>query len=67
LPARRKMPTTAGPTARRVQCLSRCDRDAAATTKGMGAMTYEIGSCHVPMLSHPDCVLEVIGTAARSV
>jgi hypothetical protein len=27
-------------------------------------MTYEIGSCHVPMLSHLDCVLEAIGTAA---
>jgi pimeloyl-ACP methyl ester carboxylesterase len=33
----------------------------------MGATTYEVESSHVPMLSHPDLVLDVIRTAANSV
>jgi hypothetical protein len=33
----------------------------------MGATTYELDSSHVPMLSHPDLVLDVIRTAAASV
>jgi pimeloyl-ACP methyl ester carboxylesterase len=33
----------------------------------MGATTYEIDSSHVPMLSHPDLVLDVIRTAANAV
>ena len=33
----------------------------------MGATTYEVGSSHVPMLSHPDVVLDVIRTAANAV
>ena len=33
----------------------------------MGAMTYEVESSHVTMLSHPDVVLDVIRTAASSV
>jgi pimeloyl-ACP methyl ester carboxylesterase len=35
--------------------------------KRMGAMTYEIDSSHVPMLSHPNEVLDVIRTAATSI
>ncbi len=35
--------------------------------KRMGATTYEIDSSHVPMLSQPDFVLDVIRTAATSV
>jgi len=35
--------------------------------KRMGATTYDIDSSHVPMLSHPDYVLDVIRTAAASV
>ncbi len=35
--------------------------------KRMGATTYEIDSSHVPMLSHPDYVLDVIRTAASAV
>jgi pimeloyl-ACP methyl ester carboxylesterase len=35
--------------------------------KRMGATTYEIDSSHVPMLSHPEFVLDVIRTAATSV
>jgi len=35
--------------------------------KRMGATTYEVESSHVPMLSHPDVVLDVIGTAASAV
>jgi hypothetical protein len=31
----------------------------------MGASTYDIDSSHVPMLSHPDFVLDVIRDAAR--
>jgi len=34
--------------------------------KRMGAKTYEVDSSHVPMLSHPEFVLDVIGDAARS-
>ena len=33
----------------------------------MGATTYNVESSHVPMLSHPDKVLDVIRTAARAV
>ena len=33
----------------------------------MGATTYDIDSSHVPMLSHPDLVLDVIRTAANAV
>jgi pimeloyl-ACP methyl ester carboxylesterase len=33
----------------------------------MGATTYEVESSHVPMLSQPDLVLDVIKTAANSV
>ena len=35
--------------------------------KRMGATTYDVNSSHVPMLSHPDVVLEVIRTAANSI
>ena len=35
--------------------------------KRMGATTYDIDSSHVPMLSRPDYVLDVIRTAAASV
>jgi pimeloyl-ACP methyl ester carboxylesterase len=38
-----------------------------AAAKRMGATTYDIDSSHVPMLSHPDFVLDVIRTAAKSV
>jgi pimeloyl-ACP methyl ester carboxylesterase len=40
------------------------ERDAA---KRMNATTYELDSSHVPMLSQPDKVLEVIRTAASSI
>jgi hypothetical protein len=33
----------------------------------MGATTYEFDSSHVPMLSQPDRVLDVIRAAAASV
>jgi pimeloyl-ACP methyl ester carboxylesterase len=33
----------------------------------MGATTYNVDSSHVPMLSHPDLVLDVIRTAAGAV
>jgi pimeloyl-ACP methyl ester carboxylesterase len=33
----------------------------------MGATTYEFESAHVPMLSHPDLVVDVIRTAANAV
>ena len=33
--------------------------------KRMGAKTYDIDSSHVPMLSHPEFVLDVIRDAAR--
>jgi pimeloyl-ACP methyl ester carboxylesterase len=35
--------------------------------KRMGATTYELDSSHVPMLSQPDLVLDVIRTAANAV
>jgi pimeloyl-ACP methyl ester carboxylesterase len=35
--------------------------------KRMGATTYEVESSHVPMLSHPDLVLDVIRAAAQAV
>ena len=35
--------------------------------KRMGAHTYDVDSSHVPMLSQPDFVLDVIRTAAKSV
>jgi pimeloyl-ACP methyl ester carboxylesterase len=35
--------------------------------KRMGATTYEVESSHIPMLSHPDLVVDVIRTAANSV
>jgi pimeloyl-ACP methyl ester carboxylesterase len=35
--------------------------------KRMGAATVEIASSHVPMLSNPALVLEVIGNAANAV
>ncbi|HEV3289894.1 MAG TPA: alpha/beta hydrolase [Streptosporangiaceae bacterium] len=40
------------------------ERDSA---KRMGATTYDIDSSHVPMLSHPDFVLDVIRAAAAGV
>ncbi len=33
----------------------------------MGATRYDLDSSHVPMLSHPDLVLDVIRTAANAV
>ena len=38
-----------------------------AAAKRMGAVTHEIESSHVPMLSHPDMVLKVIRDAAKGV
>ena len=38
-----------------------------ASAKRMGATTYDIDSSHVPMLSHPDFVLDVIRAAAAGV
>jgi pimeloyl-ACP methyl ester carboxylesterase len=38
-----------------------------ASAKRMGATTYDIDSSHVPMLSHPDFVLDVIRAAASGV
>ena len=35
--------------------------------KRMGAATTEVASSHVPMLSHPDVVIDVIRTAAKTV
>jgi pimeloyl-ACP methyl ester carboxylesterase len=35
--------------------------------KRMGAHTHDVDSSHVPMLSHPDVVLDVIRTAANSI
>ena len=35
--------------------------------KRMGAHTYDLDSSHVPMLSHPDFVLDVIREAANSI
>jgi hypothetical protein len=34
--------------------------------KRMGATTYQCESSHVPMLSNPNLVLDVIRTAAKS-
>ena len=38
-----------------------------AAAKRMGATTYDFDSSHVPMLSHPDYVLDVIRTAAAGI
>jgi len=35
--------------------------------KRMGATTYEVESSHVPMLSNPTLVIDVIRAAARAV
>jgi pimeloyl-ACP methyl ester carboxylesterase len=35
--------------------------------KRMGATTFDVDSSHVPMLSHPDLVIDVIRTAAKAV
>jgi pimeloyl-ACP methyl ester carboxylesterase len=35
--------------------------------KRMGAITHEVGSSHVPMLSHPDVVINVIRASAKAV
>jgi len=35
--------------------------------KRMGATTHEVGSSHVPMLSHPDLVINVIRATAKAV
>jgi pimeloyl-ACP methyl ester carboxylesterase len=35
--------------------------------KRMGATTYEVDSSHVPMLSHPNLVIDVIRAAANAV
>jgi pimeloyl-ACP methyl ester carboxylesterase len=35
--------------------------------KRMGATTTEVASSHVPMLSHPDVVIDVIRAAAKAV
>ena len=42
------------------------DLERAAAAR-MGATTYNVDSSHVPMLSHPDLVLDVIRTAAAAV
>ena len=34
--------------------------------KRMGATTYELNSSHVPMLSQPERVIEVIRAAAKA-
>jgi hypothetical protein len=39
------------------------ERDSA---KRMGAMTFELESSHLPMLSQPKNVLDIIGQAAES-
>ena len=38
-----------------------------AMAKRMGATTYEVDSDHVPMLSHPEKVLDVVRAAAKAV
>jgi pimeloyl-ACP methyl ester carboxylesterase len=38
-----------------------------ASAKRMGATTYDVDSSHVPMLAHPDFVIDVIRTAAKAV
>jgi len=35
--------------------------------KRMGATTYEVDSSHVPILSNPKLVIDVIRTAAKAV
>ena len=35
--------------------------------KRMSATTFDVDSSHVPMLSHPDLVIDVIRTAAKTV
>jgi hypothetical protein len=35
--------------------------------KRMGATTYEVDSSHVPMLSNPGLVIDVVRTAATAV
>ena len=35
--------------------------------KRMGATTYELDSSHVPMLSQPERVIDVIRTAAKAI
>jgi hypothetical protein len=35
--------------------------------KRMGAKVTQVASSHVPMLSHPDVVIDVIRTAARAI
>jgi pimeloyl-ACP methyl ester carboxylesterase len=42
------------------------DLERAAATR-MGAVTFDIDSSHVAMLSQPDSVLDVIRTAAKSI
>jgi pimeloyl-ACP methyl ester carboxylesterase len=37
-----------------------------SAAKRMGATAYEVDSSHVPMLSHPELVLDVIRTAANA-
>jgi hypothetical protein len=37
-----------------------------AMAKRMGATTYELDTAHVPMLSQPERVLEVIRAAAKA-
>jgi len=38
-----------------------------AMAKRMGATTFELESSHVPMLSQPERVIDVIRSAARAV
>ena len=38
-----------------------------AAAKRMGATTYELATSHVPMVSRPDLVLDVVRTAAKAV
>jgi pimeloyl-ACP methyl ester carboxylesterase len=38
-----------------------------AAAKRMDAVTYDIDSSHVPMLSQPGFVLDVVRTAAKSI
>ena len=42
-------------------------RAAEICAKRMRATTYEVDSSHVPMLSHPRLVIDVIRAAAKSV
>jgi hypothetical protein len=45
----------------------RASRSGALLAKRMGATTYELDSSHVPMLSQPEPVLDVIRTAAKGI